>query len=304
MSETNASTTGLQANAGLDRQVWLARLSRELVVSGELQALIAEHAVQGAASLDALRLSDVQRACDLFAPLYQNSGCRAGFVSVGVSPRLAQDAAGAAAEARRLWSAVGRPNAMIGMPATGAGIAALEELVFAGIHVNATLVFGPRQLAAVRGAHRRGLARRLEAKLSVQRIASVASIAIGRVGAAIDALLPPGAAHLKGKAALAAARLACRDGRDDSGFAVFAAFGAAPLRLLWTDTGAGCPAVRGAPYMEELNGEGAEDGDQARAVLAQLGRHGIELDTIGNDLLREGLTQFERAHANLLALLA
>jgi transaldolase len=258
--------------------------------------------------------------------LYADSDGKAGFVSFEVSPRLAHDAAGTVAAALRLWDAIARPNVMIKIPATEAGIAALEEVIYAGINVNVTLIFGPSQLAAVRAAHRRGLARRLEASLSVQRIASVASVFISRVDAAVDALLPPSAAHLKGQAAIAAARLAYRDYRADTGFGVFAAFGATPQWLLWASTGTKDPAMRDVAYVEQLIGADTVNtvpdatllafrdhgearatlgagADEAHTVLAQLARHGIELDTIGNDLLSKGLTQFEQAHANLLALL-
>ncbi|WP_426103986.1 transaldolase [Massilia sp. TSP1-1-2] len=359
MTETSAFTSRLKAVAALGQQVWLDNLSHELVSSGALAAWIRDDGVQGVtsnpsifynairsdpayqAALPALRLAfdnldarfealvlpDVQRACDLFAPLYAESDGKAGFVSFEVAPCLAHDAAGTVADSARLWAAIDRPNAMIKIPATEAGIAALEQVIFAGINVNVTLIFGPRQLAAVRAAHRRGLARRLEARLSVQRIASVASVFISRVDAAVDALLPAGAAHLKGRAAIAAARLAYRDFCADSSFAVFAAFGATPQWLLWASTGTKDPAMRDVAYVEELiggatvntvpdatlaafrdHGEArlslAEGEQEAQAVLLQLGRHGIDLDTIGNDLLCKGLTQFEQAHASLLALLA
>lgn len=359
MTETSASTSRIKAIAELGQQVWLDQLSGELIASGTLAAWIAGDGIQGVTSnpsiffnaiqndrsyqaalpavrlahadpearFEALVLPDVQRACDLFAPLYAESDGKAGFVSFEVAPRLAHDCAGTAADAKRLWAAIARPNAMIKIPATEAGIAALEEVIFAGINVNVTLIFGPRQLQAVRAAHRRGLARRLEAKLSVQRIASVASVFISRVDAAVDALLPPSAAHLKGKAAISAARLAYRDFQADNGFAVFAAFGATPQWLLWASTGTKDPAMRDVTYVEELIGAHTvntvpdatllafrDHGDaraslqegtaEAQSTLVQLGRHGIELDTIGNDLLSKGLTQFEQAHANLLALLA
>ena len=359
MTETSASTSRIKAIAGLGQQIWLDKLSCELITSGELAAWIEDDGVAGVTSnpsifynaikndpsyqaalpalktahadperrFEALVLPDVQRACDLFAALYATSDGKAGFVSFEVAPRLAHDAAGTVAEAARLWAAIDRPNAMIKIPATEAGIVALEEVIFAGINVNVTLIFGPRQLAAVRAAHRRGLARRLEAKLSVQRIASVASVFISRVDAAVDALLPPSAARLKGRAAIAQARLAYRDFLTDSGFAVFAAFGATPQWLLWASTGIRDAAIRDVTYVEELIGAGtvntvpdatllafrdhgharaslAEGADEAQAVLIQLGRHGIDLDTIGNDLLSRGLTQLAQAHANLLALLA
>jgi transaldolase len=359
MNETSAIASRLKTVAALGQQIWLDNLSRELLASGELASWIAADGVQGLtsnpsifynairkdatcqAALPALRLAhaslearfealaipDVQRACDLFAPLYQDSDGGAGFVSFEVSPRLAHDAAGTVAEASRLWAAIARPNAMIKIPATDAGVQALEEAIFAGINVNVTLIFSARQLAAVQAAHRRGLARRLEAKLSVQRIASVASVFISRVDAAVNALLPASAGALRNKAAIAGARLAYRDWQADSAFAVFAAFGATPQWLLWASTGAKDPALRDVVYVEELIGAGtvntvpdatlaafrdhgearlslADGLDEAQAVLAQLARHGIDLDTIGNDLLRSGLAQFDEAYANLLALLA
>lgn len=359
MINTSATASRLKSVAELGQQIWLDNLSRQLIASGELASWIADDGIAGVTSnpaifynairkdaayqaalpalrashadpearFEALVLPDVQRACELFAPLYEESGARAGFVSFEVSPRLAHDAAGTVAAAQRLWAVIGRPNAMIKIPATEAGIAALEEVIFAGINVNVTLIFSARQLAAVQAAHRRGLARRLEAKLSVQRIASVASVFISRVDAAVNALLPASAACLRNKAAIAAARLAYRDWQDNSGFAVFAAFGAAPQALLWASTGAKDAALRDVTYVEELIGAGTVNtvpdatlaafrdhgearaslgGDvaAAQALLAQLARHGIDLDTVGADLLKAGLAQFDEAHANLLALLA
>ncbi|MES2295725.1 MAG: transaldolase [Pseudomonadota bacterium] len=357
MNDTTVSPSRIKALAALGQQIWLDNLSHELIASGQLAALIADDGVQGVTSnpaifynairtdaayqaalpalraqytdpeqrFEALVLPDVRRACDLFAPQYQDSDGRAGFVSFEVSPSLAHDTPGTVAAARRLWAAIDRPNAMIKIPATAAGINALEEVIFAGINVNMTLIFTARQAASVRAAHRRGLARRLEAKLSVQRIASVASMFISRVDAAVDQLLPPSAHELRGKAAIAAARLAYRDWQQDSAFGVFAAFGATPQWLLWASTGTKNPAMRDVTYVEELVGPDTvntvpdatlaafrdhgqarlslcDDPAGAQAVLAQLTRHGIDLDTIGAELLAAGLTQFEQAFANLLDL--
>ncbi len=354
MTELQAESR-LKAVAGMGQQIWLDKLSRELVQSGQLEDWIRDDGVQGLTSnpsifasaiasdaaylaalpavraahagmeqrFEALVLPDVRRACDLFAQLYQDSGCQAGYVSFEVSPALAHDAAGTVAAAKRLWASIDRPNAMIKIPATEAGVNALEEVIYAGINVNVTLIFNARQLGQVRAAHRRGLARRLEAKLSVQRIASVASVFISRVDAAVDAQLPQAAAHLRGKAAIAQARLAYRDWNNDSAFGVFAAFGAMPQQLLWASTGTKDPAMRDVTYVEELIGAGTvntvpeatllafrdhgqarlsldEDVAGAQAVLSQLARHGIDLDTIGNDLLAKGLAQFDAAFANLL----
>lgn len=359
MNDISTQSTRLKAVAELGQQVWLDNLSRALLDSGELAEWIAADGIQGLTSnpailysaiandaayqaalpalraahpdpearFEALVLPDVQRACDLFAPTYHDSDGRAGFVSFEVSPALAHDAAGTVAAARRLWAAIGRQNAMIKIPATEAGVAALEEVICAGINVNLTLIFSARQVQAVRAAHRRGLARRLEAHQSVQRIASVASVFISRIDAVVDQLLPASAAELRGKAAIAAARVAYRDWTNDGAFAVFAAFGATPQSLLWASTGVKSAAMRDVVYVESLIGPGTvntvpdatlaafrdhgvaaltleQDLAGAEAVLAQLGRYGIDLETIGADLQAAGLRQFEQAFVNLLALVA
>jgi transketolase/transaldolase len=350
------SASRIRAVADLGQQIWLDNLSRELLVSGQLADLAAHDGVQGLTSnpaifyqaiqndpayqaalpllrtahatpearFEALVIPDVQRACDLFAPLYRDTDGKAGFVSFEVSPRLAHDAAATVADAKRLWALIARPNAMIKIPATPAGIAALEEVIYAGINVNMTLIFSASQIQAVRASHRRGLARRLQDKLSVQRIASVASVFISRIDVAVDALLPA-ANPLRGQAAMAAARIAYADWKKDSGFAVFAAFGATPQWLLWASTATKTAAERDVRYVEGLIGAdtintvpdatlaafrnhgvaAATLGTEVqaeRAVLAQLAHQGIDLETIGQQLLAAGLLQFEQAFSKLLAL--
>lgn len=351
----------LRAVGALGQQIWLDNLSHHLLASGQLAELIAVDGIQGVTSnpaifhhairhdpayraalpglratlpgaearYEALVLPDVQAACDLLAPLYDSSDGRAGFVSFEVSPRLAHDTAGTVAAAQRLWRAIARPNAMIKIPATPAGIAALEDVIFAGINVNMTLIFSASQTGAVRAAHRRGLARRMEAKRSVQRIASVASVFISRIDVAVDALLAqspaPDAAALRGRAAVAAARLAYHDWRHDGAFAVFAAFGATPQWLLWASTGSKSAALRDVHYVEALigpdtintvpdatlaafrdHGEAAAtlaaDPQGEQAVLTRLAHLGIDLESVGAGLLAAGLLQFEQAFEQLLAL--
>ncbi len=359
MTDTSTDSSRLQCVADLGQQIWLDNLSHELISSGELSRWIRDDAVQGVTSnpsifcqairtdrsyqaalpalrgahadpearFEALVLPDVRRACDLLAPVYQGADGQAGFVSFEVAPRCAHDAGATVAEGQRLWTLIERPNAMIKVPATEAGVQALEELIFAGINVNMTLIFTARQLNAVRAAHRRGLARRLEARLSVQRIASVASVFISRVDAAVDPLLPASAGALRGKTAIALARIAYRDWQNDSAFGVFAAFGATPQWLLWASTGTKDAAMRDVHYVESLigahtintvptatllafrdHGEARltlpGDVSEAQSVLSQLGRHGIDLDTIGASLQAAGLRQFEQAYADLLAVLA
>ncbi|MES2068714.1 MAG: transaldolase [Pseudomonadota bacterium] len=364
--DTNIRVSGsrLQAVAALGQQIWLDNLSRGLLQSGELARWIEEDGIAGVTSNPAifynairndaayqaelprlqaahpelesrfehLVLPDVQAACDLLAAVYQGSQGKAGFVSFEVSPRLAHDAAGTVAAARRLWQEIARPNAMIKIPATAAGILALEEVIYAGINVNVTLIFGAGQLAKVQAAYLHGLQRRADAGLPLAHIASVASVFISRIDVVVDKQLAELAdaslQDLAGKAAIAAAKLAYSNWQQgvQDGFAALAQAGAQPQRLLWASTGTKNPALRDVLYVEQLigkdtvntvpdatlaafcdHGEAHEtltaDVHEAQQVLGQLHDKGILLEQIGEDLLQAGLQQFEDAYANLLALL-
>lgn len=361
-----ATTSRLQAVAALGQQIWLDNLSRGLLQSGELARWISEDGIAGVTSNPAifynairndaayraelpklqarypdletrfenLVLPDIQGACDLLANVYKDSRGKAGFVSFEVSPRLAHDAAGTVAAARRLWQQIARQNAMIKIPATEAGIEALEQAIADGINVNVTLIFSASQLARVQAAYQRGLQHRLEAALPVAHIASVASVFISRIDVAVDKQLAELAADLQGlsgKAAISAARIAYRDWcnwRLDTagGFGSLAQAGAQPQWLLWASTGTKNPALRDVLYVEQLIGRdtvntvpdatlaafrdhgeasstlGADVG-AAEQVLSRLSGNGIRLEQIGQDLLQAGLKQFEEAYTNLLALL-
>ena len=349
----------LKSVAELGQQIWLDNLSRELLDSGELARWVREDGIAGVTSnpsifynairtgsayqaelpalriahvdvearFEALVLPDVQRACDLLAPLYRDSQGSAGFVSFEVSPRLANDAAGTVASSQRLWAAIDRPNVIIKIPATQAGIEALEEVIFAGINVNVTLIFSARQVREVRAAHRRGLQRRNDALLPLDRIASVASVFISRIDAVVDHRLPNSAAMLRGQAAIAAAKIAYRDWQQDTQgeFVPLARAGAKPQWLLWASTGTKNPDYRDVLYVEDLIGSETvntvpdatlaafRDHGEARqtlsrnvlaaeSVLVQLSTQGIDLEAIGEELLAAGLKQFEDAFAKLLAL--
>jgi len=340
------SHSRLRAAGELGQQLWLDRPTpqalRALLETGGLAALIADDGLQGLIVAPAgFALPEVRQACDLLSRLHADSAGQAGLVAItlplpprpahdtGAHDTGAQDAPALLAAARRLWQAIGRPNALIGLPATAAGIAALEEATFAGINIKLDLVFSAGQWRAARAAHCRGLARRLEAQLPVRGIASVVSVGIAPLDTAVDALLARGSAAsadtaaLRGRAAIAAARLAYKEWQDDAGFAVFAAFGAAPQRLLWSGMAPADPARREVRYAEALMGAGTiaalpasvldafrghgvalpalETADAAaeRAVLTQLAHLGIDLATLGADLLAAGLMQFEQAHDKL-----
>lgn len=355
----SAKKSRLKPIAELGQQIWLDNLSRELLDSGELARWINEDGIAGVTSnpsifynairtdpayqaelpklrtayadaearFEALVLPDIQRACDLLAPLYRDSQGNAGFVSFEVSPRLANDAAGTIASACRLWRTIDRPNAMIKIPVTAAGIQALEEVIFAGINVNVTLIFTARQIREVRAAHHRGLQRRIAALLPVQAIASVASVFISRIDVVVDKQLSGASSTLRGQAAIAAAKLAYRDWQLDvqDEFAPLARAGAKPQWLLWASTGTKNPEFRDVLYVEALigkdtvntvpdatlaafrdHGEAREnlpfDVDAAELVMSRLAADGINLEHVGEELLAAGLKQFEDAYTNLLAL--
>src|SRR5690606_2488546 len=135
---------------------------------------------------ETLALEDVRAAADLFAPVHRQSGGRDGFVSLEVSPLLADDTEGTVLEARRLWRAFDRPNAMIKVPATAAGVPAIRALIADGININVTLIFGLGRYQQVVDAFLEGLTQRLDRGLSVS-VASVASFFISRIDTEVDA---------------------------------------------------------------------------------------------------------------------
>lgn len=340
----------LNAIAPLGQQIWLDNLTRQLLDSGDLARWIADDAIAGVtsnpaifynairhdpayqAAVQALKnspddaerrfenlvLPDIRRACDLFAPRHAASGGQAGFVSFEVAPKLADDAAGTLAAARRLWQEIDRPNAMIKIPATGAGLSAIADAVAEGINVNVTLIFGPAQLAAVQAAHRSGIERRFAAGRPVDRIASVASVFISRLDSLLDPRLP---GEHQGKTAIAFARDEYARWREQPPLPG----GAHRQMLLWASTSTKNPAYRDVIYVEELIGAGTvntvpdatlaafrdhgqavdtlgRDLAAARRQLAVLGELGIDLDAVGNELLAAGLAQFADAFAKLLDL--
>src|SRR5690606_36350881 len=174
---------------------------------------IAQYANAGADGVvRALTTDDVRNACDLLAPVYDRSGGVDGRVSIEVDPRLAHNAASTLIQAHELWHEVDRPNMLVKIPATVAGLPAIQSAIAEGISVNVTLIFSLDRYAAVMEAYLAGLEQRLAAGESVAGIASVASFFVSRVDTAVHARLEtigtPEALELRGKAAVANARLA------------------------------------------------------------------------------------------------
>lgn len=342
----------------LGQQIWLDNLSRSLIQSGELAQML-QQGVCGVTSnpaifqkafagdalyadevsrlkqqdlspkqrYETLAIADVQAACDVCLSEHQSSGGKTGFVSLEVAPDLAKDAAGTIAEAKRLHQAINRPNVMIKVPATDAGIEALAELVSAGISVNLTLLFSRPQTLKAYAAYQKGIAAHLAAGGKVDNIHVVASFFISRVDNALDATLPEA---LQGKIAIALAKAAYRDWQNYFGSADFQgleAQGANRVQLLWASTGVKNPAYPDTLCVDSLIGPATvntvpdatlkafidhgkaaptltEGTDQALAQLDEAAKLGIDLEALAQRLQEDGLKQFEDAFAKLLEPLA
>jgi transaldolase / glucose-6-phosphate isomerase len=326
--------TGLTANPTL----FAHALAHERDYDDALAALVAAGRT-AEAIVDALLVEDVQAAADALLPVHQATKRADGYVSIDLAPALARDAQATVREAKRLWRAVNRPNLMVKIPATVECLPAIEEAIASGINVNVTLVFSLARYDAVMEAYLRGLIRRLETGMRVDRIASVASFLPSRLDAAVDRLLDARIAEapqvetraqlerLKGKAAIAQAKLAYTAFREKFGperFALLAREDAHPQRPLWASACAGNAAYPDVYYVEGLIGADTvnamspqtlaaykEHGhpedrlalalERAHGVLGQLAHAGIHLDEVTARLEREGLAALEHSHRALLA---
>ena len=282
--------------------------------------------------------TDVRTACDIFADTYRSTGGADGFVSIEVSPGVSNDAGASVAEARRLWATVDRPNVMVKIPGTVAGAAAVRTLIADGINVNITLLFSIDAHRRVIEAYMGGLEDRLAAGKDISRIASVASFFVSRVDSEVDKRLDAIAANadaagkdramaLKGRAAVANAKLAYRlFGEMFAGdrWAVLASKGAKLQRPLWASTSTKNPAYRDVVYVEELIGpntvntmppatvdafqdhgvvERTVDRNlrEAQRVMDQLAEIGIDFREVTDKLLVDGLASFQKSFDSLIA---
>jgi transaldolase / glucose-6-phosphate isomerase len=345
----------------LGQSVWLDYIRRSLITSGELRRLIDEDGLRGVTSnpaifekaiagstdytgvLDALGLqnqdpkhlyeqiaiADVQAAADLLAPVYAASRHRDGYVSLEVSPVLADDLEGTLKEARRLWAAVARPNLMIKVPATAEGIVAVRHLIANGINVNVTLLFSQAIYQHVAEAYLAGLEDRAVRGEAIDGIASVASFFVSRIDSAVEAIAAanPAVRPLIGRVAIANAKLAYERYRaliEGKRWSALAAQGAQTQRLLWASTSSKNPSFRDVLYVEELIGEDTvntippatfnafrdhgrlnatltADLEAARMTMQELDRAGVSIDDITDRLLDDGIEQFVSAFDRLLA---
>ena len=283
------------------------------------------------ATFEALAIDDIRAAADILASVYDESDGEDGYVSLEVSPRLANDTSGTISDAMRLWDAVDRRNLMVKVPATPAGIPAIEELTAAGINVNATLMFSLADYEGVANAFVRGARRASDPAI----LASVASFFVSRVDVSTDAALErlgtDQAAPFLGKAAIANAKLAYRryqeifEGDD---FATLEAIGCRPQRVLWASTSTKNPAYNDVMYVEELigprtvntapphtieafldhgevkGGSLLADVTEAAALINDLPTIGVDFDAITHQLQIDGVASFANAYESLLGAIA
>jgi transaldolase len=241
--------------------IFAASINKEPIYQRAIAELLPKEA-SNIALYETLTIEDLRRAADLFRKLFDSSSGADGYVSMEVSPHLAYDTAGTIAEAKRLWSRLDRPNAMIKIPGTEAGLPAIRDTIAAGINVNVTLLFAPERYRAVANAYFDGLEARLAAGKPIDKIASVASFFLSRVDTLVDKQLDEltakgkaDAKKLRGKAAVASACRAYAIYEELSASPRWKALqsrGAKPQRLLWASTSTKDPTYSPVKYVEEL----------------------------------------------------
>jgi transaldolase/glucose-6-phosphate isomerase len=337
--------------------IWLDQLGRSLVAGGELKRMVEQESLRGVTSnpsifeksilgtsdyddvieemahadknsqdiYDAIVVADVQAACDVLAPVFEESGGRDGFVSLEVAPNLARDMAGSLTSARTYWAKVDRPNVMIKIPGTPEGVNAIEEAIYDGINVNVTLLFAVEAYESIAKAYINGLQRRHAEGKSLD-VNSVASFFVSRVDTLVDKQLDAiggDATKLKGTAALANARAAYMRFMElfsGDAWETLAAAGAAVQRPLWASTGVKNPAYQDTMYVDQLIAphtvntmpmatlnavadHGTVPGPTARidpkAELDALAAAGIDMTAVTDKLLTDGIKQFVDAMTSL-----
>lgn len=367
---TSAAKNPIRSLLDYGQSVWLDYIRRNLITSGELKRLIDEDGLRGVTSnpaifekaiagstdyeqtlqeliskdLDAtqiyerLAIKDIQDATDAMRGVYDESKRGDGYVSLEVSPLLANDTSGTLDEARRLWKEVGHENVMIKVPATPAGIPAIEQLISEGLNINVTLLFAQKAYEDVAEAYIKGLEKRAARGEDVSKIASVASFFISRIDSLIDSKLtemlksesdPQRQALLKslqGKVAIANGKLTYKKYQEiysTDRWKALAAKGAQTQRVLWASTSTKNPNYRDVIYVEEMIGKDTvntippatfeafrdhgqlrssltEDVDGAARVMSNLAQAGISMKEVTEKLLVDGVKLFEEAFVKLI----
>jgi transaldolase len=359
------STNPLRRVRALGQSLWLDDIRRAWLRDGHLARLIADDLLAGVTSnpaifaksigegaeynegivnlaragrsideiYETLALEDVRAAADLFGQTFSATNCSDGFVSLEVSPHLADDTQATVAEGLRLWGVFNRPNAMIKVPGTDAGLPAITELIAAGVNINVTLLFSVDRYRAVVDAYLAGLEQRARAGKPVDKVASVASFFLSRIDTLVDARLDGlksiEAKAMRGRAAIACARLAYQHYKvwtTGQRWQALAAGGAKPQRLLWASTSSKDPAYSDTMYVDALiapntvntltpatvdayrdHGDPAvrieDDLAEAADTMRLLRDLGIDSNVVGQQLEREGVKKFREPFDALLATL-
>jgi transaldolase len=324
---------GLTSNPTIFEKAIAAGTAYDEEISGLLERDLDAHAI-----FETVAVRDIQDATDLFRPIYDSSEGGDGFVSIEVSPLAARDPAVTTADARRLWSAVDRPNLMVKIPGTVEAEPVIQQMLTEGININITLLFSVAAYERVARAYIAALAARRAAGQPIDRIASVASFFVSRVDTLVDKLLDEKIAatsdatqkgwleSLKGKAAIANAKIAYQSfERLFSGaeWDSLAAAGADVQRPLWASTSVKNPAFPDTMYVDELVGpytvntmprptiaafldhgtvERTIDRDLSGAykTMEDLAAAGIDIDAVTAQLEDEGIASFAKSYDSLL----
>jgi transaldolase len=305
------------------------------VATGQYDELVRRMLDKGASNQEIyqeIAVTTCGEAADVLRPVYdEQPGAGDGHISIEVEPGLANDGDGTLERARQLWGLVGRPNVFVKIPATEAGLPAIEQATADGINVNVTLMFSVEVYRSVARAYIAGLRRRLQRGEDVSQIASVASFFVSRVDTKVDKLLDeigtPSALKARGKAAIANAKMAYAAYQEIFGgdeFADLRAAGARVQRCLWASTSTKNPDYPDVLYVEELIGPQTvntmpmetieafldhgrverrldRDLDEAREQLRAVEAEGISMETVTHELIVEGVASFGKSFDELIA---
>ena len=367
---TGGATNPLKGLLAYGQSPWMDYIRRDLLTSGQLQKYIDNDGLRGMTSnpaifekaitgsnlyndillspeakkLDAngifekIAIRDVQDACDIFKPVYAETKCRDGYVSLEVSPFLGFDTQASLGEARRLWKAVDRPNVMIKIPGTPEGLPAIRQALEDGININITLLFAQSAYEQVAEAFLSALEARAAKGQDISHVASVASFFVSRIDTLVDgkieeklktvtdagqkALLE----SIRGKVAIANARVTYKKYQELFGgprWKALAAKGAQTQRLLWASTSTKNPRYRDVIYVEELIGADTvdtippatidafrdhgklrpsltENVEGAAKTMANLSKAGISMKEVTDKLMVDGVKLFADAFKTLL----
>ena len=307
--------------------------AKAVAEGGDYDELISRELDAGATNesiFEEIAVWDVGDAADRLRPIYDEAGGHDGFASIEVEPSLANDTDGTLSRARHLWGRLGRPNVMIKIPATEAGLPAITRAIEEGINVNVTLTFSIDMYRRVARAYIEGLRRRHARGEDVSRIGSVASFFVSRVDTKVDKLLEQiGTTHAlekRGRAAIANAKLAYAAFGEIFGgeeFADLRAAGAHVQRCLWASTSTKNPDYRDVLYVEELIGPDTvdtmptqtiadfldhgraertldRDVESARHFIREIEAQGIDMETVTDELLAEGIAAFAKSFDELI----